>query len=87
MYYDGYPSYELAWFLFRSFFKRNYRIRDELGGKKELFKFPFGTYFRWMGGAPLDRTGGLNKVDSIASMFKERDVFRLAIAPEGTRKK
>lgn len=55
--------------------------------KKELFIFPFGTYFRWMGGAPLDRTGGKNIVDSIASIFKEREVFRLAIAPEGTRKK
>lgn len=56
-------------------------------GKKELFKFPFGFYFKWMGGAPLDRTGGLNRVEAIAKLFNERDVFRLAIAPEGTRKK
>ncbi|EKT4497743.1 1-acyl-sn-glycerol-3-phosphate acyltransferase [Flavobacterium psychrophilum] len=55
--------------------------------KKELFKFPFGTYFRWMGGEPLDRTGGLNKVDAIANIFAKREIFRLAIAPEGTRKK
>lgn len=55
--------------------------------KKELFTFPFGYYFRWMGGAPLDRSGGQNKVDLIASIFQERDVFRMAIAPEGTRKK
>jgi 1-acyl-sn-glycerol-3-phosphate acyltransferase len=56
-------------------------------GKRELFGFPFGAYFRWMGGAPLDRTGGLNKVDSIAAIFKNRKVFRMAISPEGTRKK
>lgn len=56
-------------------------------GKKELFRFPLNVYFRWMGGAPLDRTGGLNKVDSIAAIFKERTIFRMAIAPEGTRKK
>ena len=56
-------------------------------GKKELFRFPFGWYFRWMGGAPLDRTGGLNKVDSIAAIFEEKDFFRMAISPEGTRKK
>jgi 1-acyl-sn-glycerol-3-phosphate acyltransferase len=56
-------------------------------GKKELFKFPFHWYFRWMGGAPLDRTGGLNKVDSITAIFNQRNVFRMAIAPEGTRKK
>jgi len=55
--------------------------------KKELFGFPFGSYFRWMGGAPLDRQKSENKVDAIACIFKERDIFRLAIAPEGTRKK
>ena len=55
--------------------------------KKELFRFPFGYYFRWMGGAPIDRGGNLNKVDSIAAVFLKNEVFRLAIAPEGTRKK
>lgn len=56
-------------------------------GKKELFGFPFGWYFRYMGGAPLDRKGSLNKVDVIAEFFSKRKIFRLAIAPEGTRKK
>jgi len=55
--------------------------------KKELFRFPLGAYFRWMGGAPLDRQKNENKVDAIAAIFKEREVFRLAIAPEGTRKR
>ncbi len=55
--------------------------------KKELFRFPFGFYFRWMGGAPVDRTGSLNKVDAIAKIFENHNEFRLAIAPEGTRKK
>lgn len=56
-------------------------------GKKELFRFPFGYYFRYMGGEPLDRKGGLNKVDSIAAIFERKEVFRLGVAPEGTRKK
>lgn len=56
-------------------------------GKKELFRFPFGFYFRYMGGEPLDRSGGLNKVDSIAAIFNRKETFRLAVAPEGTRKK
>jgi 1-acyl-sn-glycerol-3-phosphate acyltransferase len=56
-------------------------------GKKELFQFPFGFYFRYMGGEPLDRTGGLNKVDSIAAIFQRKEIFRLAVAPEGTREK
>lgn len=55
-------------------------------GKKELFKFPFGYYFRSVGGEPLDRSGGLNKVDAIVSIFERKEIFRLAIAPEGTRK-
>ncbi len=56
-------------------------------GKKELFVFPFGYYFRSIGGAPLDRTGGKNNVDATVELFKEREIFRVAIAPEGTRKK
>lgn len=56
-------------------------------GKKELFRFPYGFLFRWLGGAPLDRRGGLNRVEAIAKIFDERETFRLAIAPEGTRKK
>jgi 1-acyl-sn-glycerol-3-phosphate acyltransferase len=55
--------------------------------KKELFKWPFGWYFRWMGGAPLDRTPGQNKVGAIAQIFESKEEFRLAMAPEGTRKK
>lgn len=56
-------------------------------GKEELFRLPFGYYFRWMGGAPIKRAGNLNKVDTIAKIFENHDEFRLAISPEGTRKK
>jgi len=55
--------------------------------KKELFAFPLGYYFKYMGGEPLDRSGGKNKVDVIAEIFKRREIFRLAVLPEGTRKK
>ncbi|GAA4038221.1 1-acyl-sn-glycerol-3-phosphate acyltransferase [Flavobacterium cheonhonense] len=56
-------------------------------GKKELFTFPFGYYFKSIGGAPLDRSGGKNNVDATVDVFNSREVFRMAIAPEGTRKK
>lgn len=56
-------------------------------GKKELFRFPFGFFFKFFGGAPLDRTGGLNKVDSTAKLFDSKKTFRLGLSPEGTRKK
>lgn len=56
-------------------------------GKKELFVFPFGYYFRSVGGAPLDRSGGKNNVDATAEIFSKHETFRLALSPEGTRKK
>lgn len=55
--------------------------------KRELFKPPFGWYFRWVGGAPLDRTSNQNKVEAMIRIFKKREIFRLALSPEGTRKK
>lgn len=63
------------------------RLEMHFVGKKELFRPPFGFYFRWMGGEPLDRSGNLNKVDAIATIFQRKKEFRLAIMPEGTRKK
>lgn len=56
-------------------------------GKKSLFKPPFGWFFRWTGGAPIDRSKSENKVEAVAQIFASRKQFRLALAPEGTRKK
>lgn len=70
-----------------AFTRRIKKIQINFVAKKELFKWPFGWYFRWMGGAPLDRTSGQNKVDAITGIFNSREEFRLALAPEGTRKK
>jgi 1-acyl-sn-glycerol-3-phosphate acyltransferase len=56
-------------------------------GKDSLFRPPFGWYFRWMGGTPIDRSKSQNKVAAIVKIFNERKRFRLALAPEGTRKK
>ena len=74
-------------FIICSFTRRILKTEINFVGKKELFTWPFGWYFRWMGGAPLDRTKGQNKVEAIANIFKNREEFRLALAPEGTRKK
>ena len=56
-------------------------------GKKSLFNSPFGWYFKWMGGAPIDRSKSSDTVTAIANIFNEKEVFRLALSPEGTRKK
>ncbi len=56
-------------------------------GKKELFVFPAGWFFKLMGGIPIDRHTKENKVDIIAKLFEEKEELRMALAPEGTRKK
>ena len=40
-----------------------------------------------MGGAALNRNKSEKKVQAIANVFSQHQEFRLAIAPEGTRKK
>ncbi|MAZ73382.1 MAG: acyltransferase [Flavobacteriaceae bacterium] len=69
------------------FTRRILKVEINYVAKRELFNSPFGWYFKWMGGAALDRTPGQNKVEAIAEVFKDKDEFRLALAPEGTRKK
>jgi hypothetical protein len=39
-----------------------------------------------MGGVAVDRSKKTSLVEQIAAEFKKRDVFRVAITPEGTRK-
>ncbi|GBF21751.1 MULTISPECIES: 1-acyl-sn-glycerol-3-phosphate acyltransferase [Arenibacter] len=56
-------------------------------GKKALFKPPFGWYFRLMGGAPIDRSKNMDTVSATAKIFNQHKKFRLALSPEGTRKK
>lgn len=56
-------------------------------GKKELFDGPFGWFFRATGGTPVDRFSSNGAVQQVAEKFKQHDVFRLAMSPEGTRKK
>jgi 1-acyl-sn-glycerol-3-phosphate acyltransferase len=56
-------------------------------GKHTLFKPPFGFFFRWLGGIPVDRTQNHNLVAATVEAFKTNDRIHLVIAPEGTRKK
>ena len=56
-------------------------------GKKSLFKFPFGIFFKSVGGVPVDRKKNQKTVDAIAKIYEEREQFIFAISPEGTRSK
>ena len=46
------------------------KVKTNFVGKKELFVWPFGYYFRAIGGKALDRTSGQNKVEAIAKLFE-----------------
>jgi 1-acyl-sn-glycerol-3-phosphate acyltransferase len=64
-------------------------INEEINfvGKKELFTPLTGWFFKMLGGVPINRNSNNNTVDSIVEIFNDRKKFKLAIAPEGTRKK
>lgn len=56
-------------------------------GKHTLFKPPFGWFFRWLGGQPVDRTKSHDVVQQVVDIINNHENFILALAPEGTRKK
>lgn len=56
-------------------------------GKKELFQGPFGWIFRALGGTPVDRQSSKGMVEQVADIFRQKEKYILALAPEGTRKK
>lgn len=54
--------------------------------KKELFRFPFGGLFRYLGGIAVNRSKHANMVDAVTDLFNSHERLIVAIAPEGTRK-
>ena len=54
-------------------------------GKDTIFKKPFGSFMRWMGGVPIDRSKNNNIVQSTVDIFNERESFVITIPPEGSR--
>jgi 1-acyl-sn-glycerol-3-phosphate acyltransferase len=54
-------------------------------GKAELFNGPFGWFFYWCGGIPVDRSKSTGLVEKMVDACKRARKFILVIAPEGTR--
>ncbi len=54
-------------------------------GKAELFHFPYGWFFRYCGGVPVDRKKSTGLVEQMVKVSNESKKFILTIAPEGTR--
>jgi 1-acyl-sn-glycerol-3-phosphate acyltransferase len=62
------------------------RIKAHYVAKAELFKWPFGLLFRYLGGYPVNRSKSNNFVDAVVDIFNEKEDFIISITPEGTRK-
>jgi 1-acyl-sn-glycerol-3-phosphate acyltransferase len=62
--------------------------RDGLcfAGKESLFVWPWGTFFRSVGGFPVKRAGSHGFVEQMAKRFAALPQLRFVLAPEGTRK-
>jgi 1-acyl-sn-glycerol-3-phosphate acyltransferase len=56
-------------------------------GKKELFYWPYGGFFRWCGGVPVDRSKPQGLVEQPVQAIQASGRFQLVITPEGTRSK
>ncbi len=56
-------------------------------GKHTIFRGPFGTILRVLGGIPVDRSASSDVVAQIVAEFARRAQMVVALAPEGTRKK
>jgi len=65
----------------------SYRTKICWMGKDALFRRPFGTLSRWLGGIAIDRTKANNVVEQSIELFREKERLVMAVPPEGTRKK
>jgi 1-acyl-sn-glycerol-3-phosphate acyltransferase len=54
-------------------------------GKHTLFKWPFGTIMRALGGIPVQRNKRGNLVETLAALFDEYPDLGLVVPAEGTR--
>ena len=54
-------------------------------GKKQIFWWPVGNFFRWLGGIPVDRGMRKNMVQHTVDVIQTQEQFILGVSPEGTR--
>ncbi|MGA3208464.1 MAG: lysophospholipid acyltransferase family protein [Syntrophales bacterium] len=56
-------------------------------GKERIFRWPFGAFFKWLGGIPVNRSTSADVVAQTVQAFKEQEKMIMVVAPEGTRKR
>ncbi len=60
-------------------------IKTRWMGKSTIFKFPFATFMKLLGGMSIDRSRSTNVVAQAAAMIRASDRIILTVPPEGTR--
>lgn len=63
------------------------RIAIHWLAKGSLFRKPFGWFFRWLGGIPVERGKRTAVVDTAVAAFAAKPNMILGISPEGSRSK
>lgn len=67
--------------------KFGFKMKVGFIGKSSLFKWPYGWFFKWLGGIPVNRKKTQGFKEAVIEKIKSRDEFCTAIAPEGRRGK
>jgi len=62
-------------------------IRFYWFGKKEIFRWPVGGFFKWLGGIPIHRGSRQNMVRQTVEIIQSREQIIIGVPPEGTRSK
>ncbi|MCR5760129.1 MAG: 1-acyl-sn-glycerol-3-phosphate acyltransferase [Bacteroidales bacterium] len=82
----GVPHTSMADFLVAYLFYTSFGEVAHTMVKKELFFWPLGGILRACGCIPVDRSNPGSLVKSLISEMEQDEFFKLAVAPEGTRK-
>ena len=64
-----------------------YRTKIFFMIKDSVFRWPYGWFFRWLGGIPVDRSKSNGMVAQTIDVFNQNDHLVICVPPEGTRKK
>lgn len=55
--------------------------------KREAFVWPFGVFFKYLGGVPIDRSSRSDVTSQMVNWFDRNENVWMGITPEGTRSK
>jgi len=77
-------NWDLPFMLFVAF---ELKISIYWMGKQEIFKPPFKSIMKWMGGIPVDRSKSSNMVNASIEVLDEHQSLIIIVPPEGTRSK